>query len=519
MPPKSSRSTRTLIDEFCSITGADKSLGSSLLEACGNNLEMAINMHMEGVHEASSSSSATTNHSSPGSLGMTGDEGTVRAPIPQKQEVLVEGPDELAFSFRGRRRMARSVFDKFRDFEAETKRQEEALLASAAAAASGASTSSTRVVSAHRSRRKMKTLEDLFRPPIDLIYRGTFQAARDAGVSRKRWLMVNVQDSSEFPCQVLNRDVWSNPAVKTIIKEHFIFWQVYHDSEEGQRYMMFYQVSEWPHVAVLDPRTGECLVTWNKLDAVTFCDLVTEFLSAHPGLDENSAPPPPKKPKLELSDSILEADEASQIEAAIKASLAGDMSNKSSPKTAENDGDDDEDDDNDDDDDDDKEDSDTLETFDSDTDEVDYSLDNKITVKETVKRTFNGDTILNKRLVRSDEDKNTEISNLNNEEKSCDSANTCCSSEEEWKSYLGPSADPESKLLLRLPDGSKDIVSMPSSSKLLALVKYVGSKGFSNEQYELVTNFPRREISYMDFDVTLKDAGLFPQETVFVQAR
>ncbi|KAK8748211.1 hypothetical protein OTU49_016372 [Cherax quadricarinatus] len=120
--------------------------------------------------------------------------------------------------------MARSVFDKFRDFEAETKRQEEALLASAAAAASGASTSSTRVVSAHRSRRKMKTLEDLFRPPIDLIYRGTFQAARDAGVSRKRWLMVNVQDSSEFPCQVLNRDVWSNPAVKTIIKEHFIFW-------------------------------------------------------------------------------------------------------------------------------------------------------------------------------------------------------------------------------------------------------------------------------------------------------
>lgn len=69
---------------------------------------------------------------------------------------------------------------------------------------------------------------------------------------------------------------------------------MYHDSEEGQRYMMFYQVSEWPHVAVLDPRTGECLVTWHKLDAVTFCDLVTEFLTAYPGLDENSAPPKKK---------------------------------------------------------------------------------------------------------------------------------------------------------------------------------------------------------------------------------
>lgn len=69
---------------------------------------------------------------------------------------------------------------------------------------------------------------------------------------------------------------------------------------------MFYQVSEWPHVAILDPRTGECLVTWHKLDAVTFCDLVTEFLTAYPGLDENSAPPK-KKPRMVifLSDSLI----------------------------------------------------------------------------------------------------------------------------------------------------------------------------------------------------------------------
>lgn len=44
----------------------------------------------------------------------------MRAPIPQKQEVLIDGPDEIAFNFRGRRRAVRSVFDKFRDFEAET---------------------------------------------------------------------------------------------------------------------------------------------------------------------------------------------------------------------------------------------------------------------------------------------------------------------------------------------------------------------------------------------------------------
>jgi len=38
--------------------------------------------------------------------------------------------------------------------------------------------------------------------------------------------MVNVQNVMEFSCQILNRDVWSNKAIKTVIKEHFIFWQV-----------------------------------------------------------------------------------------------------------------------------------------------------------------------------------------------------------------------------------------------------------------------------------------------------
>ena len=51
--------------------------------------------------------------------------------------------------------------------------------------------------------------------------------ARQAGEHKQRWLLVNVQDSKEFACQVLNRDVWSNHNVKDIVKEHFVFWQVH----------------------------------------------------------------------------------------------------------------------------------------------------------------------------------------------------------------------------------------------------------------------------------------------------
>ena len=51
--------------------------------------------------------------------------------------------------------------------------------------------------------------------------------ARIAGQSSNKWLLVNLQDSTEFSCQVLNRDLWSNEKVKKVIRNNFIFWQVY----------------------------------------------------------------------------------------------------------------------------------------------------------------------------------------------------------------------------------------------------------------------------------------------------
>ncbi len=56
-------------------------------------------------------------------------------------------------------------------------------------------------------------------------------------------------------------------------------------------------------------------------------------------------------------------------------------------------------------------------------------------------------------------------------------------------------------------------------SDFQALVQYVIEAGFSNEHFELVTNYPKRKLSYLDFEATLQSVGLFPQETVFVQER
>ena len=117
--------------------------------------------------------------------------------------------------------------------------------------------------------------------------------------------------------------LWSSEAVKTILREHFVFWQQYQESDEAQRYMTFYPVSAWPHIAVVDPRTGEQIVRWDKLDDPScFCDLVAEFLSRNGSLDKEEAPVRAPAAKRSKKGEILDAGEDEQLAAAIRASLA-----------------------------------------------------------------------------------------------------------------------------------------------------------------------------------------------------
>ena len=82
--------------------------------------------------------------------------------------------------------------------------------------------------------------------------------------------------------------------------------QQYKESDEAQRYLTFYPITEWPYVAVIDPRTGEKLVTWNKLDSsALFCDLVTNFLDLHPKFDgEDERGPNDSSPKAKRTRSV-----------------------------------------------------------------------------------------------------------------------------------------------------------------------------------------------------------------------
>ncbi|XP_028405810.1 UBX domain-containing protein 7-like isoform X2 [Dendronephthya gigantea] len=358
---------------------------------------------------------------------------------------------------------------------------------------------------------KYKTLKDLFKPPLDIIHKGTFETAKVTGEQEGKWLIVNIQDSKEFKCQQLNRDVWSNEAVRNIMADHFILWQVYRDSDDGDRYTQFYHVTKFPHLSVLDPRTGEKLVEWDTVDAQSFCEVATEFLMHHSlGKESNGCfSPAAKRRKRE---SIIDASEDSQLEAAIAASLK-------ETSTGNN-----------------RQDKDYVDTQDEDS--LTEFTDSESELEKPLKDTLEDNSVGSDRTIKT---VNYEENNSKQNEKRIDDI---CSTENEkqentnyidrknddieGKKFKGDDVDeddaPDSGcvkayIMLRYPNGKRKLKTFSAEAAILDLMKYVQDQGFSSERYELVTNFPRKKLSYMNSGLSLKDAGLFPRETVFIQER
>lgn len=181
----------------------------------------------------------------------------------------------------------------------------------------------TRMVPRPRNLSKEERLARLFRPPFDMISKRDIDGARSKARKKNKWIMINVQDSGVFQCQALNRDLWSSKDVKRIIKPNFVFLQYQFDSRNAQPYINFYGLrgkDELPHVAILDPLTGERLRQWNRAvpRVENFISEVNEFL-ANFSLDPNANNPTVKEPTPEPDPTTL--SEEQQMELAIKKSL------------------------------------------------------------------------------------------------------------------------------------------------------------------------------------------------------
>lgn len=177
-----------------------------------------------------------------------------------------------------------------------------------------------------------RRLEDLFRPPYDLMSRVSWDEARTLGKEDKKWILVNLQDMNDFTCQALNRDVWKDAAIKDLVSENFIFLQYDKDYPDAEEYINFYfpnrtheNPDNYPHVSIVDPRTGEQVKVWSGRpfpSAVDFHAELAEFLDRY-SLAANSKNPVAKsttrKPAVVDVDRMTEDE---MLEMALKNSLA-----------------------------------------------------------------------------------------------------------------------------------------------------------------------------------------------------
>jgi len=129
--------------------------------------------------------------------------------------------------------------------------------------------------------------------------------ARDKGKEELKWILVNVQDPSIFDCQQLNRDIWKNQGIQELVRENFIFMQFSKDDPRGNQYTQYYFQQKdnddaYPHIAIVDPRTGEQVKVWSGPPvpvAGDFLMQLVEFLDRY-SLDVTKKNPVAKR-KLE----------------------------------------------------------------------------------------------------------------------------------------------------------------------------------------------------------------------------
>ncbi|XP_003379743.1 putative UBX domain-containing protein 7 [Trichinella spiralis] len=174
--------------ELQRILGCDDETARNMMQLADGNIHTAIELYLSQMSEESNLPSRS---------------GDVLPPIPPTSGVLVNENFHQTYSTR-----QQNV--SLRNFAAEAVEYRNALTGNG-----------------RPNSDKPTTLERLFRPPLELMYRGSWESARREAESRNRWLLVNVQDPQQFACQVLNRDVWSCSAIRDLIENNFIFWQVW----------------------------------------------------------------------------------------------------------------------------------------------------------------------------------------------------------------------------------------------------------------------------------------------------
>ncbi|KAF8099254.1 hypothetical protein N665_0247s0037 [Sinapis alba] len=269
-----------------------------------------------------------------GNERMQNDVDEVRAPLPVVRETLYGDSMYYGAARVGNSQREPASLIAFRNFSEEPKSpgiwepDEGASSASASGSASAPETASA----------PRDSLASLYRPPFHLMLHGSFEQAKATSCSEDKWLLVNLQSTTEFSSHMLNRDTWANEAVSQTIKANFIFWQVYDDTTEGRKVCTYYKLESIPVVLVIDPTTGQKMRMWSGMvEPETLLEDLVPFMDGGPR--EHFASLSKKRPRGSFSlaphskpkEVVAKDEEEEELQRALAASLEDNDMKESSP--------------------------------------------------------------------------------------------------------------------------------------------------------------------------------------------
>ncbi|KAG0587488.1 hypothetical protein KC19_2G168000 [Ceratodon purpureus] len=305
--------------EFMDIVGESADRARQFLQATGWLLNEAVQLYFAENNEVggtnidfpppviappASSEQATLGPSlGPGSTSASDriveDENYVRPPLPVKREALYEDVLQASRAHHVMQQPpSHSFVDPFRNFEDEANQH----------SSWGAGEPSSQIGPVGGSSRD--SLAALYRPPFVFMFQGTFEQAKSEAAKQGKWLLVNLQSTTEFASYMLNRDTWGHEAVKDTVGTSFVFWQVYDDTEEGRKVCTYYKLLLMPSILVIDPLTGQKMRSWEgMISAERLLEDLVRYMDKGP-LEAQPGFPPHKRPREESRP--REAKEASQ---------------------------------------------------------------------------------------------------------------------------------------------------------------------------------------------------------------
>lgn len=256
------------VANFVAITGADEAAALQMLQATGYQLEEAVNLFfatgdaggaaaarsMQPEFEDDEALARRLQEEATGGAGgqpAQMEEEQVRAPLPVVTERLYGEEPYRPPPRRPANPVPQNVVDAFRNFKDE-----------AGASGSGGG-----------------GLAAMFEPPRGMLFQGSFEDAKASAQEKERWLIVNLQSTSQFASHRLNRDTWRNDMVQALVENNFVLFQAYDQVEEAQKLMHFYKVFELPTILIIDPVTGAPMRQWTGyVDAERLTEELLPFM-------------------------------------------------------------------------------------------------------------------------------------------------------------------------------------------------------------------------------------------------